>query len=68
MKAHEELGMTLEQYEQFQALTQGFPHQNEDGVDLSLLRQNLALTPGERLEKLQAGARFLLEIERARTA
>ncbi len=60
--------MTLEQFEQFQALTQGFPHQNEDGVDLSLLRQNLSMTPGQRLDKLEAGARFLLELERARTA
>ena len=68
MKEHEELGMTLEQFELFQSLTRGFPHQNEDGVDLSLLRHNLALTPDERLENLQAGARFLLEIDRARTA
>jgi hypothetical protein len=29
----------------------GFPQQNADGVDLSLIRENLKLTPAERLRR-----------------
>src|SRR5438067_1793951 len=46
------LGMTEEQWERFQAYTHGFGEQDEHGVDVSLLRVNLRLTPGQRLEKL----------------
>jgi hypothetical protein len=50
------LGMTDEQWAWFQAHTHGFGEQDENGVDVSLLRENLRLTPTQRLEKLQ---RFL---------
>jgi predicted nucleotidyltransferase len=46
------LGMTDEQWERFQAYTHGFGEQDENGVDISLLRENLRLTPGQRVEKL----------------
>lgn len=46
------LGMTPEQWEQFQAFTRGFGEQSESGVDISLLRANLKLTPTERLRKM----------------
>lgn len=64
----EELGMTPEQWEIFQQWTTGFPNQDENGIDLSLLRANLKLTPDERLTRLEQGAAFLQEIRRARTA
>lgn len=51
--------MTPEQWETFSSLTQGFPHQDESGVDLSLLRENLALTPLERLRRLERGVAAL---------
>jgi len=35
------------------------------GVDLTLLLENLALTPAERLEKLQAAQIFYEELRRA---
>ncbi len=59
------LGMTDEQWERFQAYTHGYGDQDENGVDLSLLRENLKLTPTERLKKLLANQRFLQETKRA---
>jgi predicted nucleotidyltransferase len=52
------LGMTDEQWEQFQTFTRGFGDQDENGVDVSLLRENLQLTPTQRLEKLIRGLIF----------
>ncbi len=46
------LGMTDEQWAWFQAHTRGFGEQDENGVDVSLLRENLRLTPSQRVEKL----------------
>jgi predicted nucleotidyltransferase len=46
------LGMTDEQWAWFQAYTHGFGEQDENGVDVSLLRENLRLTPTQRLEKM----------------
>jgi predicted nucleotidyltransferase len=48
--------MTDEQWEWFQRHTHGFGEQDENGVDVSLLHENLRLTPTQRLQKLQ---RFL---------
>lgn len=47
------LGMTSEQWEVFTSLTRGFPNQDENWVDLSLLRENLKLSPLERLRRLE---------------
>jgi len=35
-------------------------------VDMSLIRENLKLTPEERILKLQANVNFILELRRAR--
>ncbi|HVK07080.1 MAG TPA: hypothetical protein VM490_26665 [Armatimonadaceae bacterium] len=40
--------------------------QDENGVDLARLRENLKLTPAERLKKLDAGRRTLQLIKDAR--
>ena len=48
----DKLGMTDKQWEWFQKATHGYGDQAENGVDLSLLRENLKLTPTERLEKM----------------
>ena len=55
------LGMTEEQWAQWQAYTRGFGEQDENGVDVSLLRQNLRLSPWERLEKMERGRPFFRE-------
>ncbi len=55
------LGMTDEQWAAFQKYTHGFGDQDENGVDISLLRANLKLTPTERLEKMR---RFALSLQR----
>jgi hypothetical protein len=60
------LGMTEEQWENFKRDTRGFPHQDENGVDLSLLRRNLSLTPTERLQSLQRSHDFFIEVDRGR--
>ena len=33
--------------------------QDESGIDISLLRANLELTPTERIEKMRRGAKFI---------
>lgn len=67
MSDEDRLGMTEEQWERFQAYTQGFGEQDENGVDVSLLRANLRLTPTERVEKLLRGLALAREIQRARS-
>ena len=54
------LGMTDEQWSVFKRLTSGYGDQDENGIDLSLLRANLKLTPNQRLTKLEAYANELL--------
>lgn len=55
------LGMTDEQWAQWQTYTRGYGEQDENGIDISLLRQNLRLTPWERLGKLQRELIFFKE-------
>ena len=62
------LGMTDEQWAQWQAYTRGFGEQDENGVDVSLLRQNLRLTPTERLRKHQKALRMYMEVHNAGVA
>lgn len=59
------LGMSEEQWAQWQAYTRGYGEQDENGVDVSLLRQNLCLTPTERLRKHQKALRIYMEAHRA---
>lgn len=60
------LGMTEEQWAWFKAHTSGYGEQDGNGIDLSLLRRNLKLTPTERLQRHQGAVRMVLEIGRAR--
>jgi hypothetical protein len=39
-----------------------FPEQDENGVDLSIIRSNLRLTPLERVEKNYNGMKAMLEL------
>lgn len=41
--------------------------QDENGVDLAHLRENLKLTPAERLRRLDAGRQSLKWLQNART-
>ncbi len=59
------LGLTPEQWAQFQAATQGYGDQDEYGIDISLLRENLRLTPTERIEKHRRALKFSMEVRRA---
>ena len=61
------LGMTQQQWEQFQAYLRAhrFGEQDENGIDLSLLRANLKLTPTERVEKMRRSLALQLEVRRA---
>lgn len=59
------LGMTDAQWAQWQAYTQGYGEQDDNGVDLSSLRENLRLTPTERLRKHQQALRLFTEVQRA---
>jgi hypothetical protein len=59
------LGMTEEQWETFKRLTRGFPHQDENGVDLSLIHENLNRTPEERLQEHERALKMAEEVERA---
>lgn len=51
----------MQEVEQSEALRRA----KEDGVDLTLLLENLKLTPTERIKKHQAFLAFLLEVRRA---
>jgi hypothetical protein len=57
-ETEDRLGMTPEQWEQFQRYTRGYGEQDEYGVDISLLRENLKLTPTERWNRLRDEMRF----------
>ena len=59
------LGLSQEQWERFQAYTHGYGEQDENGVDLSLLRTNLKLTPTERIEKMRRSLMLVQEVRRA---
>lgn len=61
------LGMTEEQWARFQTYTHGFGEQSESGVDISLLRENLRLTPTERLRRLQQAHAFFVGVDNARS-
>lgn len=50
-ESEDRLGMTEEQWARFQAYTRGFGEQDENGVDVSLLRENLRRTPEERVRR-----------------
>ena len=42
-----------------------FGDQDENGIDLSLLRENLKLTPTERVEKMLRGQALIKELKNA---
>jgi hypothetical protein len=54
-----------EQWDLVSGSAPGFGEQDEFGIDLSLLRENLRLTPAERLRKHYRCAQSLLELRRA---
>ena len=52
------LGMTEEQWQIFLKATRGYGEQDENGIDISLLRENLKLTPSQRLDRLHQAVNF----------
>jgi hypothetical protein len=66
--AEDRLGMTEEQWAWFQKFTHGYGDQDENGMDLSLLAQNLRLTPTERIERNQRALELHQEVRRAGAA
>ena len=55
---NDHLGLTDDQWAIFQRATQGFGEQDENGVDISMLRENLKLTPTQRLQRLESARAF----------
>ena len=60
-------GMTDAQWEIYQRATSGYGEQSASGIDISLLRENLKLTPTQRLAKLQIAHNFFVEADNARS-
>jgi len=60
------LGMTEEGWEAFKRVTRGYGDQDEKGIDLSLIRRNLRLTPTERLQNLQSAHDFFVSADNAK--
>ena len=60
-------GYTPEQWATFLEWTRAHPYgdQDENGIDLSLLRANLKLTPTERVESMRRAARSMKEVRNA---
>ncbi len=49
-------------FEEFVAWCEANPYHDENGIDLSHLRENLKLTPRERVEKLQRAVAMVVKI------
>ena len=66
-RENEEPRLTEEQRAQQEAWLRAHPYgeQDENGINLSLLRANLRLTPTERYRNHQRALRLALEIRRA---
>ena len=58
-------GMTDAQWEIYKRATSGYGEQSESGIDISLLRENLKLTPTQRIEKMRRALSFVMEVRRA---
>jgi hypothetical protein len=61
--------LTDEQRARMEAWLAAHPYgeQDENGIDLTAIRRNLRLTPGQRLERLQQAVNSLREIKNAAT-
>ena len=59
-------GLTDAQWEIYKRAAAGCGEQSESGIDISLLRENLKLTPTQRLAKLQAAHNFFAAVDNAR--
>ena len=64
-EAEDRLGMTDDQWAQWQAYTHGYGEQDANGIDLSCLRENLRLTPTERLRRHQRALKLVREVQNA---
>ncbi len=53
--------MTDAQWASWQAYTHGYGEQDANGIDISLIRENLRRSPWERLDRLQMDLRFFKE-------
>ena len=60
-EAEDRLGMTDAQWAQWQTYTHGYGEQDANGIDISLIRENLRLSPWERLAKLERNLIFFKE-------
>ncbi len=60
-ETEDRLGMTDAQWAQWQTYTHGYGEQDANGIDISLIRENLRVSPSERLLKLQRNLVFFKE-------
>lgn len=60
-ETEDRLGMTDTQWAQWQTYTHGYGEQDANGIDISLIRENLRVSPWERLSKLQRNLTFFKE-------
>ena len=66
-ETEDRLGLTEEQWAIFQKATHGYGEQDENGVDLSVLRENLKLSPTQRLNRLESARAFFNGVENERS-
>jgi hypothetical protein len=62
------LGLDEAQWVWFLAYTRGYGQQDDNGVDVSALRENLKLSPTERVERLLRARELIEELRRAGAA
>lgn len=60
------LGLTDAQWAVFQQATRGYGEQDVNGVDIAMLRENLKLTPTQRLQRLEAARAFFRGLNNGR--
>ena len=64
-ETEDRLGMTDAQWAQWQTYTHGYGEQDANGIDIPLIRENLRLSPMERLIKHQRALRLFREVRNA---
>ena len=64
-EAEDRCGMTDAQWAIYQRAITGYGEQSENGTDLSPIRENLKLTPTQRIEKMRAALSLYREVRRA---
>lgn len=66
VNAEDRAGMTPAQWDRYVAFIWGFGDEDDDGLSISLLWENLRLTPTQRIERMCCMSRYISKIEQSK--